>query len=159
MEAYLGFTLYLRDYILLYSCIAVPLKALCCAKVINNATWSKDCQEAFDMIKRVLSHPPTLSMPKDDLPFSMGTDASKYGIGAMLFQQEEKQCHYIAFSSCVLNKAQINYPTTKKELLAIVYALKKFQLWLYGCHFMVFSDHHALAYLLTQWQENVMISD
>ncbi|RDX69239.1 Retrovirus-related Pol polyprotein from transposon 17.6, partial [Mucuna pruriens] len=47
-----------------------------------------------------------------------------------------------------MDQAQINYTTTKKELLAIVFALDKFRSYLLGSKVIVFSDHAALKYLL-----------
>ena len=50
-------------------------------------------------------------------------DASDYTIGAVLDQRKEGRLHVIYYASKVLNEAQINYATTKKELLAVIFAL------------------------------------
>jgi hypothetical protein len=50
----------------------------------------------------------------------------------------------------VLNDAQINYATTEKELLAIVYALEKFRSYLIGSKIVVYTDHAAIKYLITK---------
>ena len=49
-----------------------------------------------------------------------------------------------------MNDAQVNYTTTEKELLAIVFALDKFRSYLMDSHVVVFTDHAALKYLLSK---------
>ena len=58
--------------------------------------------------------------------------------------------HLIYYASKVLNDAQLNYATTEKELLAIVYALEKFRSYLIGSKVIIFTDHVAIKYLLTK---------
>ncbi|XP_006598456.1 uncharacterized protein [Glycine max] len=77
-------------------------------------------------------------------------DASDYTIGAVLGQRKGKVFHSIYYASKVLNDAQLNYATTEKEMLAIVYALKKFRSYLVGSRVIVFTDHAAIKYLLTK---------
>ena len=59
-------------------------------------------------------------------------DVSDYAMGAVLGQRQDKTFHAIYYASKVLNEAQINYATTKKERLAIVFALEKFRSYLVG---------------------------
>ena len=54
----------------------------------------------------------------------------------------------IYYASRTLNKAQCNYSTTEKELLAIIFALEKFRSYLLGAKVIIFSDHATLKYLL-----------
>nr|KYP40387.1 Retrovirus-related Pol polyprotein from transposon 17.6 [Cajanus cajan] len=77
-------------------------------------------------------------------------DASDYAIGAALGQRKDKIFHVIHYASKVLNENQINYETTEKELLAIVYALEKFRSYLVGSKITVYTDHAAIKYLLTK---------
>ena len=56
----------------------------------------------------------------------------------------------VYYVSKTLNEAQRNYTTTEKELLAVVYALDKFQSYLIGSDIVIFTDHSALKYLLTK---------
>ncbi|XP_070660596.1 uncharacterized protein [Malus domestica] len=77
-------------------------------------------------------------------------DASDYAIGALLGQRRNKQPHVIYYASWTLNVAQLNYSTTEKELLAVVFALDKFRSYLLGTKVIVYSDHAALRYLLTK---------
>ncbi|XP_070667582.1 uncharacterized protein [Malus domestica] len=69
---------------------------------------------------------------------------------AVLGHMRNKQPHVIHYSSRTLNDAQLNYSTTEKELLAVVFALDKFRSYLLGTKVIVYSDHEALKYLLTK---------
>ena len=95
-------------------------------------------------MRKILSKPPVLSTPIKNLPYKVGTDASAFGIGAVLYQEIEKNRSYIAFASKALNKAQQNYPAPKRELLAIILALNKFKMWIWGTHFLLFTDNKSL---------------
>ncbi|CAL8993305.1 unnamed protein product [Prunus brigantina] len=77
-------------------------------------------------------------------------DASNYALGAVLGQRVNKLPHVIYYASRTLNDAQLNYSTTEKELLAVIFALEKFRSYLVGSKVIVYSDHAALRYLLTK---------
>ena len=77
-------------------------------------------------------------------------DASDYAIGAVLGQRKDKKPYVIYYASRTLNSAQMNYTTTEKELLAVVFALDKFRSYLIGVPIVVFTDHVALKYLLSK---------
>jgi len=77
-------------------------------------------------------------------------DASDYAVGSILGQRKNKKFQAIHYASKVLNEAQINYATTEKELLAIVYALDTFRSYLIGSKITAYTDHAAIKYLLTK---------
>jgi len=77
-------------------------------------------------------------------------DASDYVVGAVLGQRKDKKPYVIYYASKILNSAQMNYTTTEKELLAVVFAYEKFRSYLVGSPVVVFSDHAALKYLLSK---------
>jgi hypothetical protein len=83
-------------------------------------------------------------------PFEIMCDASDYAVGAVLGQRIDKLPHVIYYASRTLNDAQLNYPTIEKELLAVVFALDKFQSYLLGSKVIIYSDHVALKYLLSK---------
>ena len=99
-------------------------------------------------MKELLTTAPIIKSPDWSLPFELMCDASDYAVGAVLGQKVDKRSHVIYYASRTLNDAQINYSTTEKELLAIVFALEKFRAYLVGTNVIVYSDHAALRYLL-----------
>ena len=77
-------------------------------------------------------------------------DASDFAIGAVLGQKINKEPHVIYYASKTLFDAQLNYTTTEKELLAVVFAFEKFCSYLLGSKVLVYSDHAALKHLLSK---------
>ena len=81
-------------------------------------------------------------------PFEVMCDASNFAIGAVLGQKRDKLFRAIYYASRTLNKAQLNYTTTKKEMLAVVFACDKFRSYLIGTKVIVFTNHAALCLCL-----------
>lgn len=81
--------------------------------------WSKDCQKAFDESKQLLVNSPILAHYCPDSPIFITTDASPYGVGAVLSQIIKGQERIIMCTSSTLNSEQ-NYAHIQKEALAIV---------------------------------------
>ena len=77
-------------------------------------------------------------------------DASDYAVGVVLGQTKDRKHHAISYASKTLSGPQLNYATTKKELLAVVFAIDKFRSYLVGARVIVYTDHAALKYLLTK---------
>ena len=154
--SFLGFVNYLRDYIPNYAAIAAPLEPLRSCKRIGTK-WSAGCQEAFERFRQVLSEAPVLEFPSDGHIFHVSTDASQNGVGAVLYQEYDDAKHYISFVSTSLSKSQRNYSATRRELLSIIFALKRLYYYLYGTHFKLYTDHKSLTFLLTQKHTNYMM--
>ncbi|RDY00955.1 Retrovirus-related Pol polyprotein from transposon 17.6, partial [Mucuna pruriens] len=106
------------------------------------------CIEAFQELKKRLTTTPILQAPDCELPFELMCDASNLELGVVFGQRIGKLSHVIAYASCTMDSAQANYTTTKKELLAIIFALDKFCSYLLGSKFFVFTDHVYLKFLL-----------
>ena len=84
-------------------------------------------------------------------------DASNFAVGAVLGQRKEGKPYVIYYASKLLDDAQINYTTTEKELLTIVYVFDKFRSYLVGQKVIVYSDHATLNYLLCKKDANPRI--
>ncbi|CAN6579294.1 unnamed protein product [Malus baccata var. baccata] len=128
--------------------IAQPLCRLLQKEVAFEFT--KECTASFNQLKELLTTAPIIVPPDWSLPFELMCDASDYALGAVLGQRKDKKPHVIYYASRTLNDAQLNYSTTEKELLAVVFALDKFRSYLIGTKIIVFTDHAALKYLLTK---------
>jgi transposase InsO family protein len=157
--AFLGFTNYLRDYIALYSELAAPLERLRNVVTIGPSQWTQECQESFEAFKRVVIQAPVLHFPLDMVPYEVWTDASNTGVGAALVQRVEDKPRFILMASKALTSGQRNYSATRRELLAIIFALQRFREYLYLQQFKILTDHRALAYMLTQEHLNGMLSE
>ena len=91
---------------------------------------------------------PVLGFPQENGgPLILDTDASGFGIGAILSQIQDGEERVLAYGSHFLNPAQQNYCTTKRELYAVVYFLQHFKQYLLGRRFILRSDHAPLRWL------------
>nr|KYP69664.1 Transposon Ty3-I Gag-Pol polyprotein [Cajanus cajan] len=146
IRSFLGHAGFYRRFIKDFSKIAK-------SNLLNKDTpfkFDANCLSAFETLKNKLISAPVITAPNWQFSFELMCDASDYAIGAVLGQRKEKVFHVIHYASKVLNDTQANYATTKEELLAIVYALKKFRAYLIGSKIIVFTDHAAFKYLLTK---------
>ena len=137
VRSLLGLTNYFRRFIQGYSKLVSPLTAALRDKEPNNINWTPACAEAFHGLKHALTQAPVLQLPQFDKPFEVVADASKYALGAVLLQNG----HPVAFESRKMTPAECNYHPGEQELLAIVYALQKFRVYVLGVHFTLVTDH------------------
>ena len=104
--------------------------------------FGEECVKAFTA--------PVVIAPKWDLSFELMCDASDYVVRAILGKRVDKVFHTVYYASRTLNEAQVNYATTEKEMLAIVYACDKFQPYLIGNKVIVYAHHSAIKYLMSK---------
>ncbi|UYV84270.1 hypothetical protein LAZ67_X001713, partial [Cordylochernes scorpioides] len=109
--------------------------------------WTQEQKDSFESLKKALMQKPVLGHFKESAITKLHTDASSYGLGAVLVQIQENQENPIAYASRTLSKAEKNYSTTERECLAVIWAIGKFRPYLYGRPFEVVSDHHSLCWL------------
>ncbi|GJV21027.1 reverse transcriptase domain-containing protein [Tanacetum coccineum] len=122
VRSFLGHAGFHRRFIQDFSKIARPM-----THILEKETpfvFSKECIEAFNILKKKLTKAPILVAPGWDLPFEIMCDASDYAVA--------------------------HYTTTEKELLAVVYAFEKFRPYLVLSKTIVYTDHSALKYLLAK---------
>jgi transposase InsO family protein len=165
LGSFLGLASYYRKFVRAFAEIAHPLTALTKKKAIWK--WEEEERDAFNCIKQRLVTRPVLSYPDFTREFIIYTDASGYGIGAVLAQMQpfppseytdgtdeastqEKHDRevVIAYTSKHLKDKEANRSTTERECHAIIHAIKAFRVYLYGRKFTVFTDHSPLEWLL-----------
>ncbi|CAN6570915.1 unnamed protein product [Malus baccata var. baccata] len=148
VRSFLGHAGFYRRFIKDFSKISNPLCRLLQKDVAFD--FNEECEKTFNHLKEMLTSAPIIVPPDWSLPFELMCDASDYALGAVLGQWKEKRPHVIYYASRTLNDAQLNYSTTEKELLAVVFALDKFRSYLLGTKVIIYTDHAALKYLFTK---------
>jgi hypothetical protein len=109
--------------------------------------WNNECQHSLDTFKEKMVTVSILVFPDWEKTFHVHVDA----LGVILVQPGVGDLdHPIAFARRNLPDSKHNYNTTKREGLAMVYALQKFRHYLLGKHFKMFTDHSALKYLVNK---------
>ncbi|WVZ70564.1 hypothetical protein U9M48_019223 [Paspalum notatum var. saurae] len=149
IRSFLGLAGYYRRFIKDFSKTAKPMTSL--TKKNAKYSWSPNCEEAFQSLKRSLTTAPVLAKPNVTKPFDVYCDASGNGLGCVLMQEGR----VVAYVSHQLRKHEANYPTHDLELAAVVHTLKIWRHYLLGntCH--IYTDHKSLKYILTQPELNM----
>lgn len=149
LQSFLGFINFYRDHIPSCAIIAEPLYRL--TKGSEKFHWTELQQKSFDLVKQKVAEHILLTHPNYDSPFYIQTDASLYGLGGYVYQLTEDNTPVIvALCSRLLNKAERNYGTYEREMLAVVYTLKKYYYMLLGHELYVITDHKALVHLKSE---------
>ncbi|XP_064463440.1 uncharacterized protein K02A2.6-like [Ornithodoros turicata] len=103
--------------------------------------WDENCQQCFEHLKQLLVTAPVLSYFDANCPVTLSVDASSYGLGAVLLQND----HPVAYASVSLTETQQRYSQIEKELLAVVFAAEHFHYFTYGRVVEVQTDHKPLV--------------
>ena len=166
LKSCLGMFTYMRDHCPMASKLTWRLDAL---RNIGDSVpiqWTPELKHDFDTIKEVLASKLVLSPIDPSLPLIVAVDASDHALGTCLFQELKytqasgdpnddtpktiTKIRYIAFHSRSLSKSERNWHVQRRELAAIAMALKVYDDFLFGRHFILYSDHRSLTYLFTQ---------
>lgn len=153
VQSFLGFANFYRRFIRNYSKIIAPLTAL--TKKGFTFEWTSTCTEAFEDLKKRFTSAPILRHFDPSAATYVETDASDYAIGTILSQKgPDGIIHPVAFDSRKFQPAELNYEIHDKELLAIVWALKRWRSMLLSVQspIQVLTDHQALTYFMSNKQ-------
>ena len=144
LQLFLGMVNYYHRFLPGIADTLAPLHAQASGKG-QTIEWSKDCQEAFDKAKTVLSKAVLLHHPQPDLPTSLTVDASNTAIGAQLEQRKGRSWVSLAFFPRKLSDSERKYSAFDRELLASYSAIKHFRHFLEGRSFTLYTDHKPLT--------------
>lgn len=126
----IGLASWYRRFVPNFSTIIAPMTSL--LKKHSKFTWDESCDEALEKIKNHLISAPILTCPDFDSPFVVQTDASDYGLGAVLTQVQNGEEKVICYLSRSLTKAERLFSTTEKECLGVLFAIEKLRPYLMG---------------------------
>jgi len=157
VRSFLGLVGFYRKFIPNFACIALPLTDLTKKGQPNTVLWEEVHENAFQTLKHALVKFPILKLPDLTQTFILMTDASDRGIGAVLMQEQDTSKMPIAYASRKLKGSELAYSTIEKECLAIVWAIQKYQRYLYGKEFVLETDHQPLTYLNTKKVANARL--
>ncbi|XP_072022821.1 uncharacterized protein [Amphiura filiformis] len=144
LRSFLGLANYYRAFIPNFAAVAVPLTDETKKGRPTKIEWGDSQELAFRTLKAKLSESPILHLPDINRPFILRTDASDDGVGAVLLQEFDGEKFPISYASKKLLTAQKNYSVMEKESYAIVWAIQKFEPFLYGRKFQLETDHRPL---------------
>ncbi|GBG67806.1 hypothetical protein CBR_g930 [Chara braunii] len=142
MRSFLGLPSYYRKFVPRFSIVARPLSRLTSKNVPY--FWDTACTNAFQALKDALVSYPVLRLVDPKLTFVVTTDASQYGIGAVLQQDDGDGLRSLEFYSKRMPNVKVATSTYMCELYALRMALDHWKYYLLGHHFKVFSDHETL---------------
>jgi hypothetical protein len=139
IRSFLGHVGFYRRFIKDFSQIARPLTSL----LAKDAPFilNDECLEAFQILKKALISAPIIQPLDWKLPFEIMYDASDFVVGTVLGQTKDKKHYAISYASKTLSGAQLNYTTTEKELLVVVFVIDKFRSYLVGAKIIDYTDH------------------
>ncbi|GBG80921.1 hypothetical protein CBR_g31477 [Chara braunii] len=147
LRSFLGLANYYRKFARNFSTIVAPLRRLLRKETIWK--WDKDCTSAMKKLKQALIEYPVLKVVDPSLPFVVTTDASQYGIGVVLQQDDGNGFRPVEFMSARMPSEKVATSTYERELYALRQALDHWKHYLLGRHFKVYSDHETLRWLKT----------
>ncbi|VDI53522.1 Hypothetical predicted protein [Mytilus galloprovincialis] len=145
VRSFLGLCSYYRRFVKGFAAIARPMHKIC--EKNSRFAWNDECQKAFQQLKSALTSTPVLAYPLPNLPFILDTDASDKAVGAVLSQIQDGLERVIAYMSKSMNIHEQAYCVTRKELLAVIIALKTFHHYLYGQEVLLRTDNAAVSWM------------
>ena len=148
VRALLGLVGFYRRYIPNFASLVAPLTELTKKNLPTKVVWTNRCQQALEQVKEILSSDPVVVLPDFGKDFTIRTDASSTGLGAVLLQRgADELLHPVLYASRKLLDRETRYAAVERECLAVVWAIDKFHRYVYGRQFFVETDHRPLTFL------------
>lgn len=149
VQAFLGLCNYYTRFIPNFAQEMSPLYHL--LKKDTPFKWTRAQQECFNTIKQLFKSHDILQHYNPDYELKLETDASSYGIGAVLLTRPDSSSSWlpIQFASRTLNSSERNYSNIEREALSIIFGLEKFRNFLLGSKFIISNDQKPLTKLFS----------
>ncbi|GBG77800.1 hypothetical protein CBR_g25731 [Chara braunii] len=148
LRSVLGLASYYRKFVPRFSIVARPLSRLTSKNVPYS--WDTACTTAFQALKDAWVSYPVLRIANPKLTFVVTTDASQYGIVAVLQQDDGDGLRPLEYYSKRMPSVKVATSTDMRELYALRMVLDHWKYYLLGCHFKVFSGHETLKWIKQQ---------
>ena len=147
LRSLLGIVNHYGKFIPFLADLSAPLNKL--LRKDSEFSWSAECDKSLNKIKEALMSAKVLAHFDPKVPLGLACDASKVGIGAVLYHRYDNGTERpIAYASKALTKAEQNYSQIEREALSLVYGVKKFHQFLFGYKFTLLTDHKPLLTIL-----------
>ena len=154
IKQFLGLTGYYRKFVPRFADISRPLTTL--TKKDTKFKWTSACQKSFELLKEALCSEPVLKYADTSKPYTLYTDASKYGWAGVLTQphvmtvdgKSTTTDHLVAFVSGLFRGSQLNWAALTKEAFDIYMSIKKLSFYLKDAQILLRSDHKPLEKFL-----------
>ena len=140
LRSIMGYLQYYSRFIPNFATKAQPLFA---AQSNDEWNWTTECERILRELIQIITDRPLLASFSPSKSITLVTDASELGIGAVLEQEGTP----VMCISRLLNSAEKGYSQTQKEALAVFWAVRRLHKYLFGMHFTIVTDHHALQFL------------
>jgi len=154
IQSLLGLAQVAREYVPALATLLEPIQALSKKGVDVEKAWGKEQEDAFTILKEILTTQPVLLIPDMYKPFRIHVDACRVGkgIGAILLQLNDVEIYQpVAYWSRSLTPAERNYSATELECTALHDTILHWQVYLLnGIEFEAIVDHYALVYMVTK---------
>ena len=147
LRSFLGMVSFYSMFIPNMSDLTSVLTDSLSSKAHEPILWTNLALTNFEKLKQILTCEPVLKLPNPNIPFSLRTDASGVGLGALLVQYYDGVPFPVRYASRKLQGAEKNYSTIERECLAIVFGIQRFKFYLLGKEFFLEVDHRPLIYL------------
>lgn len=157
MQRFFGLTNYFRKFIRDYAVKSRPLHHLLRKAV--EFDFDERCVASFEKLKTELTSASVLRLYDPKVKMELHTDACSIGLGAILFQKHgDDSWGPVAYYSQATNQAESKYHSFELEMLAIVKAVERFHLYLYGVDFTIVTDCNTLVYVVNKANLNPRIA-
>ena len=165
IKQFLGLTGYYRKFVPRFADISRPLTTL--TKKDKKFEWTSVCQKSFELLKEILCGEPVLKYADTSKPYTLYTDASKFGWAGVLTQphttvidgKSTTTDHPVAFVSGLFRGSQLNWAALTKEAFAIYMSVKKLSFYLTDAQILLRSDHKPLEKFLLKNMLNSKVNN